>query len=449
MKYGLSFLFGLSVAVLSAQNGTHPVTLPEALDLALTNSAQLRKAKLDRQSFELRLREGRSAAYPQINAVVSLDAYPSLPTQLMPGEVLGRSDDSYVPVQFGQPWQFGGMINVDQALYSESARRMVPATNVSRTLFELLTEKAEDEVVFQTATVFFQFLQAEAALRTVDANLHKISELERMVSLQVSNDYAVPTDVKRLRVAYNNLNTQKQNLLAGIAALRQTLQFLCGVPYDSPFDPVWTDIAEPGADSTRWLSIPLEPENTTENRLLLHNIELNRIRANSLRAEAYPSLGAYANLGFQTWREDANFLDTDHRWYGVAALGFRLRVPVFDGFKRRNQLALLGIDNQKLEEDRRQLVSARELEYRQARDQVQNNLFALKTQAENVRLAREISETTMLPYKEGTAPLSDLLNAQTALAEAETNYSQQTFVYRLSVLKLLKATGQLDLLRQQ
>ena len=218
---------------------------------------------------------------------------------------------------------------------------------------------------------------------------------------------------------------------------------------DSPFDPVWTDIAEPGADSTRWLSIPLEPENTTENRLLLHNIELNRIRANSLRAEAYPSLGAYANLGFQTWREDANFLDTDHRWYGVAALGFRLRVPVFDGFKRRNQLALLGIDNQKLEEDRRQLVSARELEYRQARDQVQNNLFALKTQAENVRLAREISETTMLPYKEGTAPLGELLNAQTALAEAETNYSQQTFVYRLSVLKLLKATGQLDLLRQQ
>ena len=80
---------------------------------------------------------------------------------------------------------------------------------------------------------------------------------------------------------------------------------------------------------------------------------------------------------------------------------------------------------------------------------MQNNLFALKTQAENVRLAREISETTMLPYKEGTAPLGELLNAQTALAEAETNYSQQTFVYRLSVLKLLKATGQLDLLRQQ
>ncbi|HNM28047.1 MAG TPA: hypothetical protein PKL15_21540, partial [Saprospiraceae bacterium] len=96
MKYCLSFLLGLSAAVLNAQSGTHPVTLPEVIDLALNNSAQLRKAKLDRQGFESRLREGRSAAYPQINAVVSLDAYPSLPTQLMPGEVLGRSDDSYV-----------------------------------------------------------------------------------------------------------------------------------------------------------------------------------------------------------------------------------------------------------------------------------------------------------------------------------------------------------------
>lgn len=448
MKYVYFLLFGVLLTRLSAQNGTHPVTLAEAIDLALNNSAQLRKAKIDREGFEMRLREGRSAAYPQVNAGVNFDAIPVLPTQLMPGDIVGRTDGSFVPVQFGRPWQLGGAVTVDQMIYSEAGRRAVPATNVSRSLYDLLIEKAEEEIIFQTASVFYQLLQAEEALRTVDANLYKLNELERMLQLQVANDYAVPTDVKRLRVAKNNLNNQKQNLLTGIAALRQTLQFLCGVPYDAPFDPVLEDLDSPGADSAQWLNMAIAPENVTEHRLLLHNIELNRIRITSLRAEGYPSLSGYANLGFQTWRDDANFLAQGNRWYGMAALGFRLKIPVFDGFKRRNQVGLLRLDNQKLEEDRRQLTAAKELEFRQARDQLRNSLYALQTSEENVRLAREISETVSLPYREGSAPLSDVLNAQTALAEAETSYGQQVYSYRIAVLKLLKASDQLDQLRK-
>lgn len=447
MKRPLLLLLCAVVTTAYAQQGTHPITLAETLDLALANSAQLRKAKLDREGFELKLREGRSAAYPQVNALVNLDAYPVLPTTLIPGEAIGRSDDSYIPVQFGRPWQFGGVVNVEQAIYSESARRGIPAINVSRALYDLLTERAEDEIVYTTSTVFYQLLQAEQALNTVDANQHKLEEVQRITELQVANDYAIPTDVKRLRVARNNLETQRQNLLTGISALRQTLQMLCGLPFDTPLDPVLDDQSEPGADSLRWLALTFEPEAATENRLLLHNIELNRLRARSLKAEGLPSLNAYANLGFQTWRDDANFFASGNRWYGLAAAGLRLRVPLFDGFRRRNQVGLLGIENQKLEEDRRQLLQAKELEFRQARDQVQNTLHGLRSTAENVTLAREISDNLALPYREGVLPLTDMLNAQTALAEAETGYRQQVFAYRLAVLKLMKAGGRLDELR--
>ena len=62
-------------------------------------------------------------------------------------------------------------------------------------------------------------------------------------------------------------------------------------------------------------------------------------------------------------------------------------------------------------------------------------------------LAHEITDKLVLQYKEGVASLTDLLNAQTALSEAETNYWQQVFSYKLAVLKLLKAAGQLALLK--
>lgn len=450
MKRSLfSLLLCAAAGLVFAQTGTHPVTLAETLELALANSAQLRKAKLDRQGFEYRLREGRSAAYPQISAEAGLEAFPVLPTQLLPGDAVGRTDGSYLPVQFGRPWQLGGQVNLEQAVYSEAARRGVPAINVSRSLYDLLTERAEEDVVYNTATVFYQLLQAEQALQAIDANLHKLAEFQRIAELQAANDYAVPTDVKRLRVARNSLEIQRQNLLAGIETLRQTLQFLCGLPFDAPFDPVVADHAEPGADASQWLSLALEPEAATDHRLLLYNLELNRIHTRSLRAEGLPSLNAYATLGFQTWRNDANFLAPGNRWYGLAAVGLRLRVPLFDGFRRHNQIALLGIENQKLEEDRRQLLAAKELEFRQARDQVQATLRTLRATAENVALAREISDNLALPYREGTLPLSDLLNAQTALAEAEAAYDQQAFAYRLAVLKLMKTTGRLGELKRK
>jgi len=72
----------------------------------------------------------------------------------------------------------------------------------------------------------------------------------------------------------------------------------------------------------------------------------------------------------------------------------------------------------------------------------------LKGQSENVALAREITEKLVLQYKEGVVPLTDLLNAQTALSEAETLYWQQVFAYKLAVLKILKASGNLSLLQR-
>jgi outer membrane protein TolC len=124
-----------------------------------------------------------------------------------------------------------------------------------------------------------------------------------------------------------------------------------------------------------------------------------------------------------------------------------MNVPIFDGFRRLHKSDFLAIEGQKLAEDRRQLGSAKELEFRQAHDQLQNALRGLRTQTDNVGLAREISDKLMLQYKEGVVSLTDLLNAQTALSEAETNYWQQVFSYKLAVLKLLKTTGKLNELK--
>lgn len=448
MQRFLLFVFGVGWSLLSAQSSAprRPVTLGESLELATKNSAQLKKARLDREALEERLHEARSAAYPQVSAGLNFDYYPLLPTQLLPGELFGRGDGTYIPAQFGKPWQMTGSVQVEQFLYNESLRKGIPAANVTRAIYDLLTERASEEVRFNTAQVFYQTLQTEQLLRGMQANLDKLATLEKMAELQLANGYATRTDVNRIKVARTNLETQHQNLLTAIDALRQTLQFLCGVPFEEPFEPA-EDIANPIADSARWLALTLEPESTTEYRLLLRNLELNRIQIGSLLAERFPSLSAHASGYTQTLRNDANVFDTGSRWFSMGVIGVKLKIPIFDGFRLRHKAGLFRIENQKLEADRKQLSAAKALEFRQSFQQLESAVRAVRTQTDNVALAQEITEKMMLQYKEGGTPLTDLLNAQTALSEAETNYWQQVFAYKIAVLKLLKAAGRLDLLK--
>ena len=360
----------IAAASAVAQPAARPVTLAETLDLALANSAQIKKARLDRQGLELKIREGRSALFPQINAVAGLDYYPVLPTNFLPADLFGGPDGAYVPATFGQPWQLGGTLRVEQQLYNESGRRMAPAANISRAIYDLLGTRAEEDVLYNTAAVFYQTLQTEQLLRSANANLEKLEALQRTTELQLANGYAIPTDVKRVQVARTNLEAQRHHLVNGIKALHQTLQFLCGIPFEEAIDPV-EDTASPAADSARWQALGLDVEAATEYRLLQRQLELNRVETRALHGAAFPQLSAYAVAGFQTQNANVNFFESGQRWYGLGAVGFKLNVPVFDGFQRRRKAAQLAVAALKTEEDSRQLRQAKQLEYYKARDQFQ------------------------------------------------------------------------------
>lgn len=420
------------------------ITLSEILQRAGDNSSQIRKARLDRQAVEARLGEGRAAALPQISINGGLDYYPQLPTTLLPGDLFGHADGSVVPVQFNQPWQLGGELHVEQMLYNQAAIRLGATVDASRSLADLLVARSEEEVTLNTATVFYQFLQAQQMLRAVDANEKKLAELQRLAELQLANDYGIATDVKRVKVARTNLQAQRQSLQAGINALRQTLQFLSGVPFDDPFEPV-DDLSNIAADSSRLLALQPNPEGYVEQHLLQQNITLNRLQMRSRRAEGRPTLSAYATAALRGQNKNANLFSAAAHWYGVAAIGLKVLAPL--PLRRGFKTALLEIENQKLAEDQRQIAQAKALEFRQAQAQIQVSLANLRAQSDNIALAKEVYDKLNLQFKEGTIGLPDLLNAQTALAEAEGNYWKEVYNYKLAGLKLLKAAGRLNELK--
>jgi outer membrane protein len=444
MKYTFSCIIGLIGTALCAQTNPAtplPLRLSDAMQLAVKHSELVKKTQIDRQIVDVKIQEQRSMGLPQVSAGVSFDVFPLLPTQLIPGEVLGNPGNVYVPVQFGRPWQLTGTLQAEQMLYNEAGRRLRPAADMAREMADIQTQRTSDDVCTQVAQVFLQYQQTRQLQRALDANADKLANLHRIAELQLNAGYLTPTDLKRITVARTNLATQREQLRLGLQSLQATLEMLCGLPEGQGI-PALDTLTNIAADSTHWLTADMDVT-PLEVQLVARQYNLNALQIKASEAARWPTLSAYANGWLQNQRGDPNFFDPSKRWYGMLSVGLRSQVSLFDGHRQKRKRQIYLLENQKLMSDGALIASAKILELKQAKAQLRSSLYTLDAQAANVTLALEVRDKLALLYREGTIPLTDLLNAQTALAEAESSYWQQAYAYKIAALKIARITGRL------
>jgi len=101
-----------------------------------------------------------------------------------------------------------------------------------------------------------------------------------------------------------------------------------------------------------------------------------------------------------------------------------------------------------LEQDINKANAAAEMQHQNAVKKLTNSIRSAEAQQENLRLAEEVYGQTELLYKEGLSPLTDLLEAETALREARTAYNNQIINVKTAQIDLYKSTGDISTLAE-
>jgi outer membrane protein TolC len=78
-----------------------------------------------------------------------------------------------------------------------------------------------------------------------------------------------------------------------------------------------------------------------------------------------------------------------------------------------------------------------------------NSRRALNAQQENRLMAEDVYSQTQLQYKEGLASMTDLLNAEASMRDAQNNYIKALIETLIADLELQKADGSLLKLSQE
>ena len=419
----------------SSVKAQQQLTLNSAVDYALKNSAESRKAVLDEKAANHKIGEVRSSGLPQISANGEFQNYPNIPTQIIPGAVAGMPGEE-LPVQFGTEYNATGGFEASQILYSQSYITGLKAAQASRDLQALLTTGTQEDVAYEVADAFYNVLQLQSQKQVLDSNVKNMEALIEIVNSQYENDLVMKTELNRLKVNLSNLKTQVRGTDIAYERSLNYLKILMGMSMDTEIE-----VKEEKLDNLSMIALGSDSETPTDISILQKQKSLQALSVSNVKAGYVPQLSAFAQHSWQAMRNEFNLLDSDQSWFASTIVGLQLSVPIFDGFQKHHKIQQEKIALEKLEIDIRNTEQMLNMQEINAKRQLQNSFDAVAAQKENRDLADEVYEQTRQRYQQNIATMPDLIDAENAYISAQNNYINELIAFHKAELELLKAKG--------
>ena len=445
-KQGLLFL-GIVLCTLSS-TAQEPVSLDlkHALNYALGANQSARKSKLDLENSEYQIDEVRARALPQVNGSAGLTYNPLLQMSALPN-IFGPTPnpDETILVAFGQKWGANAGITLSQALFDKSVLTGLDAAKASKEFYRLSSQLTEEQVIEQVATNYYQVLVQRQQVDVLDSTIQNSKKIHRVLQGQYENGLAKKIDLDRIAVNISNLESQRQQLMNGVTLLENQLKFFMGMPIHTPIRISQDEInsIQPQAVA---MGETINVEDRTELRVLKQQENLLHYQQEAYKSEYYPSLSLSSSYNYQGMGNKLPVFkgqSSGVNWFDAASISLNLRIPIFNGGATKARVKQSAISMKKLNEDIANTSLALNLAYENAKTQINNSIITLNAQQKNVELAKEVFANTQNNYNNGLATLTDLLNAETSLTEANNNYSSALLNYRVAEIQLIKSRGQL------
>lgn len=452
----IAMLFGKA----NAQEQSNSFSLQQAIDYAYKNSPNYLNAQNDVLMAKYKRREVIGIAMPQINSSVDIKNFMKIPTQVLPNFVapevyktlvkanLAPSDpklesmDGYDPIaaQFGTTFQASGSVSGSLLVFSADYLVGLKATKEYISLMNINVTRSKSETVSGVTKAYYGVLVNKERIKLLDANMEKLAKLLSDTKAFNQQGFVEKIDVERLEVAYNNLITEKQKIENFITLSENVLKFQMG--YIGKDNLVLTDslvVSDKSEADISKIDYSKRPEyQMLQTQQALYDINVKRLKWGYL-----PTLVAYGNFGYSGMRNDLKFFDRSNDWYPTALIGATLSLNIFDGLQRHYKIQQAKLDFKKGELGMKNLELAIELESASSAVNYNNAVASLQIQKRNLDLAQNIYDVSQKKYAQGVGSNLEVINAQTSLKEAQTNYFNSVYDMLIYKTDYLKATGNL------
>jgi outer membrane protein TolC len=171
------------------------------------------------------------------------------------------------------------------------------------------------------------------------------------------------------------------------------------------------------------------------------NMELATLDLKNTQVQYIPNFSAFGTFQRVTGAQDLRNVYQADRWFSTSFVGFRVAIPIFDGFRKSHVIQQNRLQLRQLENVKYNTLQTIQVEEIQAKENLKNSLSALGVQRENRQLAKEVFEMTRIKYQEGVGSNFEVVEADADLKEAETNYYSALYDALIAKVDVEKALG--------
>lgn len=433
------------------------LSLNDCIDYAMKHQAKMKNAILDQKSSLARNREVTGLALPNLKLTGGINYAPLVAAFEVPNfikyGVSGVVKDTGVidankyantpdnlSLAFQPKWTINPQAEVSQILFDPGVMVALQARKKLEELAQKNLDLTEEQLRIAVTKAYYNTLIAEKRKGLIDQNVIRITQLEKETRAIYETGFAEKLDVDRVTIALTNLKTEENRIKQLVDLTYMALKFQMGMPLTENIA-LADSLSETYIDK-EILTHTLDYEKRKEFQLMnmqnkLYSYDLKRYRLGGL-----PTLVAFGNYGYTMYNSNKLFDPVD-KWQKSALVGVKLTVPVFDGLQRRNKMLQAKYTLEKNVNDIENLKYALEMEKESARISLESNISSLYNQKKNMILAEEVYNTTKVKYKEGVGSSLEVMNAESALKEAQTNYFSALYDAINARIDLQKALGEL------
>lgn len=440
---------------------TMRLSLKDCLDFAEKNQVKIKNALLNEKTSLALNREVTGLAMPHVNAKAGMTNAPLVAAFQVPnfiktiiagdGTNPGLVSNQYLDsntvanmpntmsLAFQPKWTTTGTIEASQILFDPSVMVALQARKALEDLARKGVELTIQDVKVSLTKSYYSLIVAEKQKSLVQQNIVRLEQLEKELKEMYKAGFAEKLDVDKITVALNNLKTQKTKVdqIVGLAYL--SLKFQVGMNLYLPIK-LTENISEENLSSDL-LKECIRFENRYEYQMIEILRNINAYDLKRYKLGWLPTVVLFGNYGYTLYNSAKPF-ETGSSWQRSAIVGGNISMPLFDGFQRRQKIKQAELNLEKSQNNLDNLKTALSLEEESAKISLSNNLRSLETQRDNMKLAEDVYNTTRTKYKEGVGSSLEILNAETALKEAQTNYFTALYDVITSKVDLQKALGQ-------
>lgn len=432
------FLFCIALGVFSAIQAQEMLTLSQCLQMALDNNLSLQKSRNEIAKGKYSISENQAKLLPQINAVAQLNDNFTPPVSVTDGSAYGKPYNVTKTLQYNA----SAGLQLQMPLYNQMVYTAIDIAKIADQLNKLSYEKAREDLIMQTAKMYYMAQNTSEQIRLVNDNIKRLEELRDITQAFYDNQMSLEVDLKRVNLNIENLTVQRDNAAAMLEQQYTMLKYVIDYPADKNIKVTDVDPNQIETVKADGLNV-----NLYELQLLQQKKELTQKQVKLAKDGYLPSVSLTGSLMYSAFTDKIEHWihsgDSNH-WYGSNGLGIQLRVPVFDGFEKRSKIRKAKVEAESARIGYEDALKGMQANYVNAVSEVNNSQRNYKKQLDNYVLAQDVYNVTADQYKEGVTSMTAVLQDEMRMSEAMNNYLNAYYRYKVANLSLLKLTGQLE-----